>query len=244
MEKLIYLVWDRPSRDPGALRRRMLEDVAPGLAGLGPRGITVEVDDDDAQVPAGVPVPDDELPVRVAVSLWLDTLDRRGPYEEILSGVGIRHAGYLVTESLCSDYGTTPHFPDPRDWPAGTRSPGVVTLTVFSRNPRLDPAAFRGHWYGHQSPMSEAMQPRMRYVRNGVVHAVTDGAPPYDAIVEEAWPTVEDLTDPHRFFGARDDDSLAENIRVMLDSVGLLADMTTLRSFTMSEYLLSEPPSP
>jgi hypothetical protein len=238
VEKLVYLVWDRPSVDPAALGRTMTDELVPALLALDPRGLSAVVDDAEALVPAPVPVPDDELPIRLAVSIWLDTLDRRQPVEEVLTDFGVRRAGYLVTESLCEDWGTTPDWPTPRDWPTGERSPGITVLTVFDKKPGLDDHTFYGHWYDHQTPMSAAMQPRVRYVRNAVVRGLTSGAPPLRAIVEEAWPTVAHLTDPKTFFGAADDDQLGENIRVMLDSMKVFADASTLRTFTMSEYLL------
>ena len=116
--------------------------------------------------------------------------------EDAARRAGIRRAGYLVTESMYRDYGDNEHAP-PRDWPDGERSPGIVTLTVFDKPAGIDDETFYGHWYGHQSPMSEGMQPRARYVRNAVVRALTPGAPRYKAIVEEAWPSVEHLTDLH-----------------------------------------------
>ena len=147
-----------------------------------------------------VPVPPDELPVRACVSIWLDAHDERAPYEEVLRDAGVRRAGYLVTESMYRDYGDNPHAPA-RDWPDGARSPGIITLTIFDKPAGVDDETFYGHWYGHQSPMSEDMQPRARYVRNAVVRAVTPGAPRYRAIVEESWPSVEHVTNLHTFFG-------------------------------------------
>jgi hypothetical protein len=76
-------------------------------------------------------------------------------------------------------------------------------------------------------------------VRNAVVRSLTPGAPRYRAIVEEAWPTVEDLTDLQRFFGVEPGaGDLGERIRIMLDSTKRLADPATLRNYTMSEYIL------
>ena len=237
MEKLVYLVWDRPSRAPRDVRAQFLDDVGPRMLALGPAALQIDLDDDEAQVATMVPVAGDELPVRAYVSLWLDNHDRRAPYETVLAEAGVRRAGYLVTESLYCDYGGNAHAPA-RDWPDGARSPGIVTLTVFDKPVGVDNDAFYGHWYGHQSPMSEAMQPRARYVRNAVARALTPGAPRYRAIVEEAWPTVEHLTDLRTFFGADSDDELGENIRVMLDSTKLLYDPATMRNYTMSEYML------
>ncbi len=237
VEKLVYLVWERPSTDP-ADWGRSVATVADSLLSLDPRGLSLVVDDADAQVNAPVPVPDDELPVRAAFSVWLDTHDQRRPYEEALADLGVRRAGYLVTESLCEDFGTTPDWPEPRDWPDGQRSPGLSVLTVFDKKPGLADETFYAHWYGHQTPMSAAMQPRIRYVRNAVVRPITPGAPPQRAIVEEGWPSVEHLTNPFTFFGTDDGDRLGENIRIMLDSMKVFCDADTLRTFTMSEYLL------
>ena len=111
-------------------------------------------------------------------------------------------------------------------------------MSVFDKPVGVSDDTFYGHWYGHQSPMSEWMQPRTRYVRNAVVRALTPGAPRYRAIVEEAWPSSETLTDLHRFFGAADAADLGERIRIMLDSTKLLFDPATMRNFTLSEYIL------
>ncbi|MDQ1519590.1 MAG: hypothetical protein QOI55_663, partial [Actinomycetota bacterium] len=122
MEKLVYLVWERPSRAPADVRAQLLDDVAPALLAAGARGLQIDVDDDEAQVPSMVPVPDDELPVRAEVSIWVDAHDYRYPFEAILRDVGVRQAGYLVTESMYRDYGGNAHAPA-RDWPDGQRSP-------------------------------------------------------------------------------------------------------------------------
>jgi hypothetical protein len=237
VEKLVYLIWDRPSGDAEEIRQQFVDDLGPRIIALGARGVEVHVDDADAQVPTMVEVPGDELPVRACVSVWVDAHDFRAPIEAALADAGIRRAGYLVTESLYRDYGDNEHAP-PRDWPDGLRSPGIVMLTVFDKPAGIDDETFYGHWYGHQSPMSEWMQPRCRYVRNAVVRALTPGAPRYKAIVVEAWPTPEHLNDLPAFFGASDGADLGERIRIMLDSTKLLYDPTTMRCYSLSEYIL------
>jgi hypothetical protein len=237
MEKLVYLVYDRPSRPPSDVRAQWIDDVAPRLLAAGARRLQIDLDDDEAQVPSLVPVPDDELPLRAEVSMWVDAHDFRAPLEEILSDVGIRRAGYLVTESMYRDYGDNEHMRK-RDWADGVRSPGIVTVTTFDKPANVDDATFYGHWFGHQSPMSEWMQPRARYVRNAVVRPLTPGAPPLRAIVEEAWADAAILGDLPRFFGVGPDDDLGERIRIMLDSTKRLAAPETLRVYTMSEWII------
>ena len=113
-------------------------------------------------------------------------------------------AGYLVTESLVDDYGTTPHAP-PRDWPDGVRSPGVLTVALIHRPEGLDYDEWIRRWHGTQSPLSGELQPRTRYVRNEVVRAAHRPAPrPSTASSRKAWPSPEHVADPHLFFNAHE----------------------------------------
>lgn len=232
MEKLVYLVRERASRDGIQLRGQVLGDVVPRLRDLGAHDVSVHLDDDGVTIPGPMPCPGGELPVRVGVSLWLDNHDDRSDIEGVLTGVGERCDGYLVTESVYSEYGQ--RRGEPRTWDAGERSPGLVTFALVHRNPLMDPRTFREFWYGHQSPMSEALQPRLRYVRNTVVHPVTAGAPPLDGIVVESWASEDVVSDIEVFHNGD-----LENLTVMLDSVGTVFDMGRLRSIAMSEYLFS-----
>jgi hypothetical protein len=232
MEKLVYLVRERASRDGVQLRGQVLGDVVPRLRDLGAHDVSVHLDDDGVTIPGPMPCPGGELPVRVGVSLWLDNHDDRSDIEGVLTGVGERCDGYLVTESVYSEYGQ--RRGEPRTWDAGERSPGLVTFALVHRNPLMDPRTFREFWYGHQSPMSEALQPRLRYVRNTVVHPVTAGAPPLDGIVVESWASEDVVSDIEVFHNGD-----LENLTVMLDSVGTVFDMGRLRSIAMSEYLFS-----
>lgn len=238
MEKLIYLVWAPPDDDPDALRERLLGECAPELLRRGASGLEIDVDDAEADVRTPMPWPADELPLRAAVSLWVDCYDRRGPFEEVLADVGERRAGYLVSESMYTEYGGNRHAP-PRDWPDGKRSPGVVMLTLLERPERMGREAWIAHWHGVQSPVSEAMQPRTRYVRNAVLWPVTEGAPPYEGIVKEAWPSKAHVEDPLLFYCADGDpERMKRNLARMMESVTGFLEIPRIRSATLSEYLL------
>jgi hypothetical protein len=241
MEKLVYVLWGAGAPDAGdALRSDLMSATVPQLQQLGGRGITVSVHDRDAaQAPSPVPVPAGEDPHVAEVSVWLASYDRRAGADEAVAGAGLPFAGYLVTESLYEDYGTTPHAP-PRDWPDGARSPGVLTVSLVHRPAGLDYATWIERWHGTQSPLSGALQPRCRYVRNEVIRPVTAGAPPVDGIVEEAWPSAAHVADPMLFFSAGGDPArLSANVSSMLESVNGCLDLTRLRNTTMSEYLVS-----
>lgn len=238
MEKLQYLCWAHPGSTPEDHQRIAREDLAPALLALGPRGLSLQVDDPDAQVPVPMPPPDGEIQPFVLASIWLDRYDDRAPFEAVLRAASDHIAGYLVTESMYTDYGGN-RFGAPRDWPDGQRSPGVVMVTLLRRPTRLSAEEWVTHWHTVQSPVSESMQPRMRYVRNAIARAVTPDAPPIDGIVEEAWPSPEHMTDPLLFYCADGDTELMQrNLRTMLDSVTAFLDLDDLRSFTTSEYLL------
>src|SRR5436190_11049434 len=118
----MYLVWTPEPARPDETEQLLLEQLAPELLALAPRALTIDADDTGAQVPSPLPLPDDEAPVRAVVSLWLDAYDRREPYEELLRAHSSHLAGYLVTESMYTDYGGN-QWSKRRDWADGLRSP-------------------------------------------------------------------------------------------------------------------------
>ena len=238
MEKLQYLCWPHAGTTATEHARLVHEEIAPALLALSPRGLSLQVDDADAQVPVPMPPPEGEIQPFALVSLWLDRYDDRGAFESVLRAASDRIAGYLVTESMYTEYGGNAHG-RPRDWPDGERSPGVVMVTLLRRPEAMDHAAWIHHWHEVQSPVSESMQPRMRYVRNTVARSITPDAPPIEGIVEEAWPSPQHMTDPMLFYCAGEDPELMKaNLSAMLDSVLGFLELEHLRSFTTSEYLL------
>lgn len=242
MEKLIYLIWDHPPEGSNDWYDAIVGECAQRLLALDPLGLSINVDDADSNIPGSTPLPQSELAVVAQVSIWLHAHDFRAEYEAILSEYGIRRAGYLVTESSWTDYGRNEHHPGPRDWPDGVRSPGVSTLTMLERPARLEYENWLGHWYSHQGPMPQWMQPRMRYIRNTVTRGVTAGAPPYAGIIVEGWPSHDHVTDHNLYFGGGgSDERTRKNIRVMVDSITHMCDMDRIRNFAMSEYMMKTP---
>lgn len=234
----MYLVWTADPAPPDEIERLLCNELAPQLLALSPRGLTIDADDTGAQVPPPLPLPEDEAPVRAVVSIWLDAYDHRGPFEEVLSAHGSRIAGYLVNESMYTDYGGN-RWSGARNWPDGERSPGILTVTLLQQKRGTAYEEWMHFWHTRQSPMSEEIQPRARYVRNSVARAITPDAPPYLGIVEEAWPTIEDLTDPMRFYcGEGDPERMEANIQTMLTHIATLLDFDTTRVHTMSEWIL------
>lgn len=234
----MYLLTLPAALDRAQLRRTMVDDVGSALLALGPRGLVMDLDDEEADIPPPLPGPEAAEAVRAVVSVWLDTYDRRRPYEEVLEGVAGSVAGYQVLESLCTDYGDN-RWSSPRDWPDGQRSTGVLTVATIEKPADRDLDEWLDYWHSTVSTVSARIQPRTRYVRNAVFRAVTPGAPPWRAIVEEGWPSAGDVTDPMRFYCADGDPARMEaHMKEMIDTIVAFTDLATLRSYTMSEWIL------
>ncbi len=234
----MYLVWLDERTPRQAVRRVMLDEVAPRLHRLGHHGLSMDLDDEDADVPSPVPPAAGDPPLHAVVSIWVDAYDYRAPVEAVLGSVSVRLAGYQVVESLYGDYGRN-RWSSPRHWPDGARSPGIVTVALIQPRPGMDHKEWITFWHTRQSPMSEAVQPRCRYVRNAVFRPVTPDAPPYRGIVEEAWPSAEHVRDPMLFYrGDGDPERMNANITTMVEHVAAFIDLGTLVSLTMSEWML------
>jgi hypothetical protein len=238
VEKLMYLAWLEPDAIRADVAAVMLGDAASRLLDLGPHRLSMDVWDPESDIPAPVPTPEGETPLHALVSVWLDTVDHRTPYEEVLSSVASRVAGYSVVESLYRDYGGN-RWSAPREWPDGQRSPGVLTVALLQRPPDQSFDEWITRWHTRISPVTEAIQPRTRYVRNAVFRALTDGAPPLAGIVEEAWPSLEHVTDPMLFYCADGDpDRMNTHVTQMIEEINAFIDLDTFRSVTMSEWML------
>jgi hypothetical protein len=238
VEKLMYLVWLDPEATRADVAGVIHKDVGPRLLDLGPRRLSVDVWDPESDIPAPVPTPEGETPLHALVSVWLDAVDFQAPYEEALSGVSSTVAGYSVVESLFCDYGGN-RWSGPRDWQDGQRSPGVLTVGLLQQPPDQGFDEWMARWHTRISPITEAIQPRCRYVRNAVFRAITDAAPPLRGIVEEAWPSLEHVTDPMLFYCADGDpERMNANITQMVEEINAFIDLNTFRSVTMSEWIL------
>jgi hypothetical protein len=238
VEKLMYLVWLDPDATRADVAGVMHGLVGPRLLDLGPLRLGMDVWDPESNIPAPVPTPEGETPLHALVSVWLDTVELRAPYEAVLSEVAGRVAGYSVLESLYRDYGGN-RWSSERDWPDGARSPGVLTVALLQQPPEQTFEDWLARWHGRISPITEAIQPRCRYVRNAVFRAVTPAAPPVRGIVEEAWPSLDHVTDPMLFYCADGDpDRMNAHITQMVEEINAFIDLGTFRSVTMSEWML------
>lgn len=234
----MYLVWLEAGSTRREVADHLLGPVRAELLEVGPRALTLDVWDTESDIPPPVPTPEGETPLHGLVSLWVDTVEDRAPFEEVLVSSAVQVAGYSVVESLYRDYGDN-HWSAPRSWPDGERSPGVLTVALLQQHPEQSLDEWVRRWHTRISPITEAIQPRCRYVRNAVFRAVTHDAPPLRGIVEEAWPSLEHVTDPMLFYCADGDPAqMNAHVTQMIEEITAFVDLSTLRSATMSEWIL------
>lgn len=233
MEKLVYVVWAPPETSERALRERMLGPVAEEMRALGTPRLAMNLADEDVAYARAQRLTRLDPPPAGTVSFWLDAADDRGPYEEVLGRAGLRAAGYLVCESV--PLRNTAH-----PAPAGQRTPGTNMVALLERPERIAWEDWIAHWHGHHKRVALETQCTFQYIRNVVVRPLTEGAPPWEGIVEESFPA-EAVTDPMRWYQADGDPAkLKENLGRMIESVKAFLDMDRVESHPMSEYRLEE----
>lgn len=236
--KLVYILWAPPEWDRERIGAVLLGDAAPRMLQHGVARLQMNIADRFAEVRSPAPGVPFERPMCAQVNVWVNDLASRYALEGVLRHAGFLVAGYRVEEQIYTEYGGNRHG-SPRDWPDGERSPGVLAVTLMERPRRLRHDEWIRRWHERQSPMSEAMQPRSRYVRNVVETALTPGAPPFEGIVEEAWPSFEHVTNPFLFYGAGNIFELIKNIAIMLRSVTSFLTLWRIRTVMTSEYFLA-----
>lgn len=239
--KLVFVVWDRAERDRAARERRLLEGVGPRLrAELDLASLAIDLDGPHSRVPAPSPLPLGARPVAGLITLRTATPDAPEQVSRVLSQSGFDCAGYRVEASVYRDYGDNDHS-GPRDWPDGTRSPGVVLVALFEKPRMMAYDDWLRGWFEGISPISEAIQPRTRYVRNRVLEPVTPGAPPLAGIVEEGFPSAQHVRNPRLFYGAASTFELVRNIARILWTVTRFLSLSRIQTTVMSETFLVTP---
>ncbi|PLW69828.1 hypothetical protein [Pseudohalioglobus lutimaris] len=225
MEKLVYILKAGQVLTVEQFRERLLGEVVTGLRSLGGTRITVNVADLNEQIesrsPARLIGPWQDI--SAVVSLWLDSLDARGPVESLLGETAESLHGYLVTESVPQGF-------EP-EWEGGARRPGVTQFGMNGKPDNVSLEDFYHNWQVTHSQQSFDLHPlRWSYVRNAVARPLTPGAPTHMAIVSEHFHTLEDFVEDERYFGSE------EAVNTMIGHLPGFCDLGSMVSLAMSEY--------
>ncbi len=190
MEKLVYLLWKPVSQDHADFEQALLGPVSKDLVAQGSRGLHVNVVEPalaEARLTRQTP------PLDGLASFWLPCADDRGPLEAVLRAATSRLAGYAVLESS-----VLPHAAGPG------RGAGIDVVALLERPEAMTREAWLDRWFVHHRAVALETQATFLYVRNVVVRALTEGAPPYEGIVEEGF--AEDaVLDKQKWYDAEGD---------------------------------------
>jgi hypothetical protein len=229
VEKLVYVGWKPDGVPLGAFRTSLLGPVAQALRAKGARGVTVLLADDE--VVQGLRIAKRD-PTAV-VGVWVDSAVQRAPLEAELAAAMTGLAGWLTLESVPLRNTTHPVA-------LGERVPGLYTVAFLEKPETLDYATWLERWQGEHTVTATETQRTFLYVQNVLVRALTPAAPPWTAIVEEAFPA-EAATDPMHFYTATTPDELALQQRRMVASCERFIDFARFETLPMSAYVLSRP---
>jgi hypothetical protein len=231
-----YVAGDTPATDPSdvvALNHRLLRD----LDGATYPGLALQVEDRETttrwqrgRVPAR----------RVAASLavWTEDGDVVDEITAIVADVWTDFAVCAVTE-------TVPRWRTDRATSATDPQPGVIVTSLLYRKPSMTSHEFYVHWRDVHQPMSLRIHPQHTYVRNLVTRTATPAGPPFDAVCEEGFASVDDVLEPSRFYGADLTDAMRDegwpsNAKTIGGDVVLFLDTDHTVATIMREYRLRD----
>jgi hypothetical protein len=229
MEKLAYLLMGS-SRPPGA--GVFLESV-PELFRLGARSVQLNLADPSLGHPFGVEPEPATDQILAGAFIWVDSSEGTRVASALPSVGGATWHGWLVCESEPLTNATHPPGQD-------GKVPGFAQLVGLNRPGNLSWSEWRRIWQAEHTPVALHTQAAFRVVQNVVFRALTAGAPPFAAIVEECFP-VEAAKDLHVFFDAAGDDArLGRHMAAMSESCDRFMDGQAPVVWT-SEWVFSSP---
>jgi hypothetical protein len=234
MEKVLYVIASGATPDGAAdLRERLLGPVTGALLEAGAHGVQDNVADDAVAPAAGLRIVTSSQPADAVVSVWVDSaVDHlRRPFDDAVAGAARAWCAYLVTESV-----PLPNTRNPAE--PGRRTDGFAQVAFLQRPATLAPHEWLDRWLNGHTPVAIETQDTFGYGQNVVTRALTDGAPPWAAVVEELFPA-EAMTDPHAFFDAiGDDERLRRHQTAMFESTQRFLDFGAIDVIPTSQHVM------
>lgn len=231
MEKVVAALWARPGEDRATFNARLRAALPQALQAAGASKVRLNLRDAEVE-PAAALVQRWQDPQQDAVvQFWLPSANAvfRADVDAALAAHCARFALWLVAESTI--IANTAHAPAP-----GARTWGWSQASFISFRPDLDRQAAIAVWHSHHTRVAIDTQANFEYVQNLVVRPLTEGAPGYDAFVEECFPA-EAMTNPQAFYDAVGDEAKFQaNLTTMMDSCGRFIDFSRIDIIPTSQY--------
>jgi hypothetical protein len=224
MEKVIAALWKVDNA-------RLLAGLPAALHAAGARGVRLNLRDAAVAPAAGLVQQWQEPQQDAVVQFWLPSANARfrAAVDAALAAHCDRFAAWLVAESTI--IANTAYPPEP-----GTRTWGWSQASFINFRSDLERSEAIAIWHSHHTRVAIETQSNFEYVQNLVVMPLTDGAPQYDAFVEECFPLAA-MSDPHAFFDAMGDQAKFDaNLASMMDSCGRFIQFGKIDIIPTSQY--------
>ena len=231
MEKVVCALWKDDGEPVAAFNARLLAGLPGALALAGASLIRLNLRD-EAVAPAEGLIQRWQSPQQDAVlQFWLPSANDlfRGPADKAIAAHCRGLAAWLVVESEILANRDHPPVPGERTW-------GWSQASFISFQADMPREAALAHWLTHHTRIAIDTQANFEYVQNLIVRPLTDGAPAYDAFVEECFPP-EAMTEPAAFFDAAGDKARFEaNLAAMMQSCAVFIDFTKIDIMPTSQF--------
>jgi hypothetical protein len=231
MEKIICALWRNDGEDSAAFNARLLATLPGALTEADASGVRINLRD-EAVAPAAGLIQRWQAPQQDAVvQFWLPSTNDlcRGPADAAIAAHCHRFAAWLVTESTVIANVGHPPSPGKATW-------GWSQASFISFRPDMPREAALAHWLTHHTRVAIDTQSNFEYVQNAIVRPLTEGAPAYDAFVEECFPA-EAMNDPAVFFDAAGDTARFDaNLAAMMESCAAFIDFTRIDVVPTSQF--------
>jgi hypothetical protein len=224
MEKIVCALW-------GVDSVAMLADLPDALKAAGASGIRINLRDKEVAAGAALIQKWQDPQQEAVVQYWLPSANAifRADADRAIAAHCGRFAAWLVAESTIIANHEHPPVSGQRTW-------GWSQASFINFRNDLDRMEAMNVWHSHHTRVAIDTQSNFEYVQNLVVCPLTDGAPEYDAFVEECFP-VGALNDPHAFFDAVGDPAKFEaNLDSMMDSCGRFIQFGRIDIIPTSQY--------
>ena len=231
MEKVICLLWADEGADRTAFNASLLDRLPGALRAAGATGIRLNLEDAISAGGAHLRQSRGARQHDAVVQFWLPSANRllRGEADRALDACCAQWHGWVVAESTIIANSAHPAQ-------AGERTAGWAQLAFLTLPERLTHAEWLALWQDRHTLVAIETQANFEYVQNLVVRPLTEGAPPYVAIVEECFPEAA-LTDPFVFFDAVGDPArFKANLDRMMESCDRFIDRGTIDVIPTGQY--------
>jgi hypothetical protein len=228
---IVCALWAAEREDRAMFNAKLLDALPAALRAAGASHIRINVRDETV-APADALIQRWQAPQQDAIlQFWLPSANAifRSHADAAIAGHCTRFAAWLVAESTIIANTQHPPLPGARTW-------GWSQSSFISFRAEVGKAACRAIWHTHHTRVAIETQANFEYIQNLIVEPLTDGAPAYEAFVEECF-APEAMADPQAFFDAVGDPARFEkNLATMMDSCGRFIDFSRIDIMPTSQY--------